>query len=97
MTIIKDNALSRNKQLNIMQPKEIEQLIKQAIECDYVHIHSDDLRHYAAIIVSSVFSGLSKIKRHQQVYSALGSTMGNEIHAMSIQAMTPEEYQKLQS
>lgn len=80
-----------------MQPKEIEQRIKDAFDCDYVHVHSDDLTHYAATIVSPVFSGLTKIKRHRQVYQAIGTQMGHEIHAMSIQAMTPEEYNKTQS
>jgi acid stress-induced BolA-like protein IbaG/YrbA len=80
-----------------MEPKTIEDKIKAHIQCDYIHIHSDDLRHYAATIVSPLFEGLNKIKRHRQIHQALGSVMGNEIHAMSIQAMTPDEYQEIQS
>lgn len=80
-----------------MEPKTIEEKIKAHIECEYIHVHSDDLRHYAAIIVSPMFTGLNKIKRQRQVHQALGSIMGNEIHAMTIQAMTPDEYQKTQS
>ena len=80
-----------------MEPKTIEDKIKAHIECDYIHVHSDDLRHYAATIVSPAFAGLNKLKRHRQVHQALGSVMGNEIHAMSIQAMTPDEYQQTQS
>ncbi|MCX7544604.1 BolA family protein [Marinicella gelatinilytica] len=80
-----------------MEPKTIEDKIKAHIDCDYIHVHSDDLRHYAAIIVSPIFEGQNKIKRHRHIHQALGSVMGNEIHAMSIQAMTPDEYQQTQS
>jgi acid stress-induced BolA-like protein IbaG/YrbA len=33
------------------------------------------------------------IARHQLVYAALGAKMGREIHALSIEALTPDEWQ----
>ena len=50
-----------------------------------------DADHYGLTITSSVFEGLSRIKRHQAVYKALGTLMGNELHALSIRAYTPQE------
>jgi BolA protein len=41
--------------------------------------------------VASQFAGLRPIARHQLVYKPLGSLMGREIHALSIEALTPEE------
>jgi acid stress-induced BolA-like protein IbaG/YrbA len=32
------------------------------------------------------------VQRHQQVYAALGARMGAEIHALSMQTLTPEEW-----
>ncbi|NCP63002.1 MAG: BolA family transcriptional regulator [Alphaproteobacteria bacterium] len=56
-----------------------------------------DADHYGLTITSSVFEGLNRVKRHQIVYKALGSLMGNELHALSIRAYTPQENQKKES
>ena len=50
-----------------------------------------DADHYGLTITSPVFEGLTRIKRHQLIYKALGSLMGNELHALSIRAHTPQE------
>jgi acid stress-induced BolA-like protein IbaG/YrbA len=42
--------------------------------------------------VAREFEGLRSIARHQLIYRSLGSLVGNEIHALSIQAYTPEEW-----
>ncbi|MDD4927998.1 MAG: BolA family transcriptional regulator [Gallionella sp.] len=47
--------------------------------------------HYLLHIVSSEFTGKSTIARHRMIYSALGEMMKHEIHALNIQANTPEE------
>ena len=38
------------------------------------------------------FEGLRPLARHQLVYRALGERMGREIHALSIEAYTPQEW-----
>ena len=43
-----------------------------------------DSNHYAAIIKSKIFNGLSKIEQHRLVYKSLKGKMGNELHALSI-------------
>ena len=47
--------------------------------------------HFKLIIVSRDFTELTNVKRHQSIYNALNGTMSN-IHALSIQAFTPDEY-----
>lgn len=47
--------------------------------------------HYAVTIVSPQFQGKSAVQRHQMIYRALGDMMKMEIHALSIQALTPDE------
>lgn len=49
--------------------------------------------HFSVFIVSDAFEGRSLVQRHQQVYRALGELMRAEIHALSIKALTPSEYQ----
>ena len=41
--------------------------------------------HYRARIVSSAFTGLSRVKQHQLVYAALKGRMGGELHALALE------------
>lgn len=47
--------------------------------------------HFIVNITASAFQDMTPIQRHRQVYAALGDIMHSEIHALSIQARTPEE------
>jgi len=47
--------------------------------------------HFNMTIVSPLFAGRPTISRHRMVYDALGAMMKHEIHAMSINAKTPDE------
>ena len=47
--------------------------------------------HYTVTIVSSNFEHLSLLKRHRLVYDAAATLMKRDIHALSIQAKTPQE------
>lgn len=47
--------------------------------------------HYTLRIVSAQFAGKGTIARHRMVYSALGEMMKRDIHALNIQAKTPDE------
>ena len=65
---------------------EIKKLIKESIPDELIEIKDlmGDSNHYAAIIKSSQFNGLSKIEQHKLVYKSLKGKMGNELHALSI-------------
>jgi acid stress-induced BolA-like protein IbaG/YrbA len=80
-----------------MNPSDISQLIEAGFDNAEVTVMSDDNTHYAAIVVAVEFEGKRSIARHQMIYKTLGSLMGNEIHAMSIQAFTPDEWRQRQS
>lgn len=75
-----------------MQPAEIERLICAGFENAMVTVLSNDNTHYEALIVAEEFSGKRALARHQLVYRCLGGLVGNEIHALSIRAFTPEEW-----
>ncbi len=53
--------------------------------------------HYAVIIVSEQFIDQSRVKRHRQVYKAVEELMRGQIHALAVQALTPEEWQLRQN
>jgi acid stress-induced BolA-like protein IbaG/YrbA len=74
-----------------MSPQQVAELIRAGLPGADVRVESDDNTHFAARIVSKDFAGKRPIARHQLVYRTLGELMGREIHAMSIEALTPEE------
>jgi BolA protein len=47
--------------------------------------------HFIVTIVSKAFENKSLIQRHRLVYDAVDDIMHSEIHALSIQASTPDE------
>ena len=75
-----------------MEPAEIARLINAGLPDAEVRVESDDNTHFAALVVDEAFAGKRAVARHQLVYDCLGTLMGNEIHALSIRAYTPEEW-----
>jgi len=76
-----------------MNASAVQQLIETGLPGARVRVESDDDTHFAAVIVAPQFSGKRMIQRHQLVYATLGALMGREIHALSMQVLTPEEWQ----
>jgi len=50
-----------------------------------------DGHHFEAVIVSPEFRGKTRVQQHQVVYRALGDRMREEIHALSMKTLTPED------
>jgi acid stress-induced BolA-like protein IbaG/YrbA len=74
-----------------MNPQQVAELIRAGLPGADVRVESDDDTHFAARVVAKEFAGKRPIARHQLIYRTLGELMGREIHAMSIEALTPEE------
>jgi acid stress-induced BolA-like protein IbaG/YrbA len=73
-------------------PELIHGYLSQGLDCTHLEVEGDG-QHFTAVIVSPAFAGKSRIQRHQIVYGALGDRMREEIHALSMKTLTPEEYQ----
>jgi len=65
--------------------------IAAGLECERLEVIGDG-QHFQALIVSTAFEGKSRVQRHQLVYGALGGRMREEIHALSMRTLTPEEW-----
>ena len=78
-----------------MTADEVTRLIEAGLPGARVRVATDDDTHFTAVIVSDRFEGARSIKRHQQIYATLGARMGREIHALSIEAYTPQEWADL--
>lgn len=49
--------------------------------------------HWNLIIVSPAFGGKTLVQRHRQVYAALGEQLKKGVHALTMKALTPEEWE----
>jgi acid stress-induced BolA-like protein IbaG/YrbA len=74
----------------MVTPESIKQGIEAGLACERVEVIGDG-QHFQAMIVSAAFAGKSRVQRHQLVYKALGDRMREEIHALSMQTLTPDE------
>jgi len=48
--------------------------------------------HFSLLIVSEVFAGLPRLQRHQRVLREVADLLPNPVHALSIRALTSEEF-----
>ena len=72
-------------------PAQVQQYIADGLACHALQVEGDG-RHFFATIVSAEFEGLSRVRRHQRVYQALGERMREQIHALSMKTLTPAEW-----
>ncbi len=79
-----------------MRPQEIEVMIAEALPGSRVQVEDmvGDGNHFQAIVIAEQFAGLTMIKQHQLVYSALQSHLDSgTLHALSLKTYTPEQWQ----
>ena len=79
----------------MLDPKQIETWIRAGLPCEHLAVEGDG-QHFQALIVSAEFAGLNRVKRQQRVYqTVLDKLNSGELHALSMQALTPEEWKAL--
>ena len=77
-----------------MEPNQIEQLLSEALGLEFVQVKAEG-SHYNLIVVGECFEGLSPVKRQQAVYAPLMDKIADgSMHAVSIKAYTPSQWQR---
>ena len=83
--------------------REIKQRLTDAFAPDTLgvedesHLHEghegarDGRGHFRVLIISEAFVDCSLLDRHRMVYKALGDMMRTDIHALAIDAWSPQE------
>lgn len=75
----------------MVTPESVQKGIEAGLDCAHIEVIGDG-QHFQALIVAEAFTGKSRVQRHQLVYAALGERMREEIHALSMRTLTPEEW-----
>ena len=80
---------------------QIEKHIREGLEPEHIDVVNESSKHnvpagseshFKLTVVSSAFEGRSLLERHQQINALLAKELTNGIHALSISALTPEEW-----
>jgi stress-induced morphogen len=50
--------------------------------------------HFKILVVASQFEGLSRVDRQRKVYSLLDQEFKSGLHALTLRALTPQEWEK---
>ncbi|MGY6554549.1 MAG: BolA family protein [Wenzhouxiangella sp.] len=83
-------AMIRSRIETVLEPVELAVI-------DESHLHAghpgarDGRGHFRVRVVSPLFAPLSRIARHRLVYDAMGELMRTDIHALNIEAISPNE------
>jgi len=75
----------------MVTPESVQAGIQAGLACEHVEVIGDG-QHFQALVVAAGFAGKSRVQRHQMVYAALGERMREEIHALSMRTLTPQEW-----
>ncbi|WP_372966348.1 BolA family protein [Marinobacter sp.] len=79
----------------------VESKLKSAFEAEMLrvenesHMHAvppNSETHFKVTLVSGVFDGVMKVKRHQMIYKVLADELAGPVHALALHLYTPEEW-----
>ena len=77
-----------------MDCKEIEDVLRVALDLDEVHASSDG-SHYKVIAVGECFEGMSRVKQQQAIYGPLTEQIASgALHALTIKTFTPTQWKR---
>ncbi len=78
-----------------MEAREIKEMIERGLPGAHVEVRdfTGGGDHFEALVVSENFEGKGLVERHQAVYAALGDAMRARIHALTLKALTPAQYE----
>lgn len=82
--------------------QQLREALERALTPSQVEITDDSARHaghagaregghFRVSLVAQVFSGRSQLQRHRLVYEAVAPLLGRGVHALNIEARSPEE------
>ncbi|HSG02575.1 MAG TPA: BolA/IbaG family iron-sulfur metabolism protein [Marinobacterium sp.] len=79
-----------------MHADEVKQLVESQLE-DCTVITAGEGCDFQITVVGNLFDGMSPVKRQQAVYACLNAQIASgAIHAVSIKALTPAQWQEQQ-
>ncbi|SJN57717.1 BolA family iron metabolism protein IbaG [Vibrio ruber] len=77
-----------------MDSAQVQEILDEALHLHEIHVKGEG-SHFEVIAVDECFDGMSRVKKQQFIYAPLMAYIQrNEIHAVSIKAYTPAEWER---
>lgn len=70
-----------------------EPIALQVIDESHGHSGNRVETHFKVVVVGPAFEGLSLVKRHRRINEALAAELSGGVHALSIFAYTPQQWE----
>lgn len=87
---------------NVIMQQNIEQKLESALSPSHIQVINESSghnvpegseSHFKVILVTQAFEGLRQIQRQQKVYQLLADELAGSVHALTMQTLTPSEWQ----
>ena len=78
------------RRLAVLALTQLELIDDSALHAGHVGARAGG-KHFRLTIAAAAFAGKNTVARHRMIYDALGDLMHRDIHALAIQARSPEE------
>lgn len=92
------DAVDRRERIEARLRNALDPVHLEVVDESQLHVgHAGDRggeTHYRATIVSSRFTGLSRVEAQRLVYDALADELATGLHALALRTLTPEQWQK---
>jgi BolA protein len=72
-------------------PQSLDVIDESSLHAGHAGARAGGETHYRVALVSPVFEGLNRVKRHQRVYAALAAEIAAGVHALSLETRAPGE------
>lgn len=77
-----------------MESTEVKKILDEALDLQEIHVKGDGSQ-FEVIAIDACFETLNRVKKQQLIYAPLMEYIQrNDIHAVSIKAFTPEEWER---
>ncbi len=87
--------MSRVERIRAALASALQPTVLEVVDDSHRHAGHEGARdgrgHFTVRITSAAFAGKPPLARHRAVYAALGEMMQTDIHALAIEARTPDE------
>lgn len=87
--------MSRVERIRAALESALRPLTLEVVDDSHRHAGHEGARdgrgHFTVRITSEAFTGKAPLARHRAVYAAVGDMMQTDIHALAIEARTPDE------
>ncbi|MEN2494403.1 MAG: DNA-binding transcriptional regulator BolA [Hyphomicrobiaceae bacterium hypho_1] len=85
----------QNKLITGLNPIHLKIINESQIHSGHSSSPGTGQSHFRVIVVAKLFCGLSRLQRHRMINKLLANELSNEIHALTVNAYAPDEYQKV--